>query len=249
MKSRGLLLLSILLAVGLSIAYLFLSRHFDASIPFGAEDPTKDPTEMAGPARSAAPLDPLPPGAIDLLSLVELPKDAVSGKWKRDGRDLITPMLAGRPSSLLVPYSPPEEYDLVVVGERAGGVEALYLGLVQGPAQFSVIVDGKSDKGYQTGIECIDGQGFRNNTTSRRGRLITSGRRFKVEARVRESRLNISVDGTEVIAWRGDFSRLTPGTFLLFPHPRAFYLGAWESRYVLSQVYLVPKKGAGSALR
>lgn len=84
----------------------------------------------------------LPQGAVDLLALIDLKKDAVLGDWTLSGGVLTSPLVKDY-ARAQIPYVPPEEYDLEIAVRREGSMEGLSIGLVGGGRQFLLTVDGK----------------------------------------------------------------------------------------------------------
>ncbi|MBC7820547.1 MAG: hypothetical protein IAG10_26990, partial [Planctomycetaceae bacterium] len=67
-----------------------------------------------------------PQDAIDLLALVDVSKDQVSGEWQKDGTHLLAPKQFG--ARLELPYQPPDEYELTVIAEPLDEPNGLLLG-------------------------------------------------------------------------------------------------------------------------
>lgn len=60
-----------------------------------------------------------PSGAIDLMPLVDVSKDAIKGTWElKDSRLISRPF---KSANLELPYHPPEEYDFHVTFTRQSG--------------------------------------------------------------------------------------------------------------------------------
>ena len=70
--------------------------------------------------------------SVDLLPLVKAGLHSVRGKWRFEGRSIVSPNVAA--GCLQIPYTPPDEYVLEAVAERRSGDDAL---------QFGIVVDGK----------------------------------------------------------------------------------------------------------
>ena len=65
-------------------------------------------------------------------------------------------------------------------------------------------------------------------------------RSFTVACAVRRRRITVSLDGTPMLRWDGDPSRLSADPFFRFPKPDALYLGSWESSYRVTTLKLTP---------
>ena len=77
---------------------------------------------------------------VNLLKLIRLDKDTVTGKWAFQKDTLISPE-NGRISKLQVPYIPPEEYEIRMIAERKDGRRGLSLGIILANQQTAVFLD------------------------------------------------------------------------------------------------------------
>lgn len=188
-----------------------------------------------------------PSRGVDLLRLIDPEKDAVAGKWTREGGVLATPQLQfGR---LLVPYLPPSEYDLRAVVERRAGDNSLTLGLVAGGKQFVVILDAAVNGVATSGLDLVDSKSFYDNETTARGALFENGRKSAVHCSVRAGSVAVAVDGKRVIAWKGDPARLSLWSGWTVKNRKALFIGAWTSPIHIHKLELLPVTGKGEALR
>jgi len=206
--------------------------------------------EADAPRASVEPEEPpAAAGPVDLLRLIDPANDGVIGTWVREGKVLVSPILRGKAASLLVPYAPPEEYDIALVAERKEGIEALHVGLVCGQSQFMVVLDANWEKGYFSGIDLVDGKGFDKNESRSYNRVFLRDKPATVVISVRRTGVAVTASGTPIIQWQGTPDRLSRGSFFKFPHPEAISLGSWESAYHVSSMILTPVSGAGKSLR
>ena len=214
--------------------------------------PSKAREERPGPSRPAAARRTFAEPssrAIQLLPLIDPTFDGVVGEWRSVSGALMSPLVKGKPTSLLVPYIPPEEYDLILVVQRKVGEEALHIGLASGDAQFTVVIGAKWDRGYFSGLDLIDGKGFDRNESTALGEVFRPEHQSAVVCSVRRSGVTVEVDGTAVIRWEGSLNRLSRGSFFKFPHPQALCLGSWETAYLVSRMFVEPVTGTGKRLR
>jgi serine/threonine protein kinase len=206
-------------------------------------------TPVSGEGRllrgGAAP--PLPKNAIDLLSAIDPQKDAVKGTWTIEPQGLICS--SGDHIRLQIPYSPPDEYDLVMTVNRRDGADGLLVGLVKGSAQWSVTLDTQASGTFKSGFESLDGQGPSGNPSTYSGPVFANGRDTVLEFRVRKVGVTVVADGKAIIDWRGNFNRLSLPEGWKVRSPNALFLAAWGSRYQFSRIALIPVSGAGKKLR
>ncbi|HZE96364.1 MAG TPA: hypothetical protein VE981_05030 [Planctomycetota bacterium] len=84
-----------------------------------------------------------PGGAINLLRLIDLKKDAIAGDWKLDGTAVVSD--ASDAPRIEFPYQPPEEYDFRIVFTRRGGeILDVFQILAGGGKQFLWLSGGKN---------------------------------------------------------------------------------------------------------
>jgi hypothetical protein len=199
----------------------------------------------AAPAAGAG--TPAPKGTLDLLALIDPQKDAVKGDWIHDGQGLTCS--AGDHIRLQIPYSPPDEYDLLMTVDRREGSDGLLVGLVKGTAQWSVTMDTQSSGSFKSGFESLDNQGPSGNATTYSGPVFTNGIETTLEFRVRKVGVTVLAGGKPIIDWRGNFNRLSLPDGWKVKSPNALFLAAWGSRYHFIRIVLVPVSGQGRKLR
>lgn len=190
---------------------------------------------------------PMPKGAIDLLALIDPQKDSIKGDWTSDGQGLICS--AGDHIRLQVPYSPPDEYDLIMTVTRREGADGLLVGLVKGNAQWAVTLDTQASGTFKSGFESIDGQGPSGNPSTYTGPVFANGTETVLECRVRKIGVTVMANGKSIIDWRGNYNRLSLPDGWKVKSSNALFLAAWGSRYQFSRITLIPVSGQGKKLR
>jgi hypothetical protein len=224
----------------------------DPEISLAGPDPVFEPVSNGATPLSAMP--PVPdstrksrPPSIDLLKLVDPIKDCVAGAWQFKEGSLVT---TGRPfDRILIPYIPPEEYDIIVEAEREGGSNSLNLGLARGDVQFVVILDALINGEFTSGLDLIDGKPLYTNETTIKGALFENGKRNRVVCSVRASKVTVSVNGKTVIDWNADYRRLSLYKDWKVPHKDTLFIGTWTSMVSYHSLELRPVSGRGKALR
>jgi hypothetical protein len=189
------------------------------------------------------------PGAarVDLLRVVDPRRDSVQGAWRIENQTLVSPMEAF--PRIQFPYAPPSEYDLTLVVERkatipgpdAGG---LYAGLVGGEKQFGVEIDAG---GKSSGIWVSEKGGTLG--ASVRGSFLSEGRAHSIVYKVRASKVEVRVDGSVVLDWPADYSKVWIHPSWKASDARVLYLGAYKATYIIKQVSLLPVTGSGKLTR
>ena len=183
---------------------------------------------------------------VDLLALAQT-ADAPNRDWRRDGAAL-TVTSAGL-SLLPLRYGPPEEYRLEVELTRTSGSGAVLFGLVAGGQQFHAIID-YSDE-HWSGLALIDGRETEpeNATAVRGARRIINGRSYTVAITVRDARITMSIDGTQLVDFTGARSRISRSPNMRpITDQRCLFLGITASSFQFTRVQLTPLRGEGRAL-
>jgi hypothetical protein len=188
-------------------------------------------------------VDSRPPGALDLLSLIDLKQDLLKGTWRRVDRDLQAPALGQ--GLVQIPYVPPEEYDLRLVVRLSQSAE-VNLGIALGDLLFVVAVDGWGGK--FSGVELIDGKSFDVNETSRPGRFLKPDEPNTILCSIRKNRVRLEVNAEVLVDWAMDPKRLSLLTYWNRPRNGTLSIGS-HGGYTLSRYELVPITGQGKPLR
>jgi hypothetical protein len=183
---------------------------------------------------------------VELLPLVNLDQDSVSGKWSLEGGVLTSPK--GYGARVQLPYSPPEEYDLTVVVEPLDEPNGLILGQRSGGQRFLVLLSYQSGETPVSAIENIDGKNV-GNISTHGGPVFVKGRPAQVICSVRKTGVHVQVDGRTVIDWTGKPSQLSLGEYWDTPNKETLFLGAYDCRYKVSRLTLTPRSGEGKSTR
>jgi hypothetical protein len=191
---------------------------------------------------AAGMLPPVRP-SVDLLKLIDLQQDTVQGRWQFIDGKLVSPAVFM--ARLEIPYSPPEEYDLVVVVECGETQDSINLGLVAGDRRFLAVVDGWDPP--RTILSRLENQG--DDEAVHMGRVIVSGKPNTVVCAVRKNRLSVKVNDQLLIDWQGDYQRLSLEKVWGTPNSKAMVIGAYLSTYRFSKITLIPVTGEGKKLR
>jgi serine/threonine protein kinase len=180
---------------------------------------------------------------IDLLELIEIKRDKISGSWKFEKGELLTPPKSGR---LQIPVSPPEEYDLALTVERVEGNESMLLGLVYGGRQITAVLDGWGGK--VSGLQMVDGKSADKNETRIDGALLDVGSPRVITAAVRKAGILITCNNKS-IRWTGDNKRLSADDRYKTDRQDQPYVGSLNATYKISKLELLPPdRGVDSRL-
>lgn len=186
--------------------------------------------DLSAPAEKAAPSSTAAPGMVNLLGRIDPARDAVSGEWRMENGALLTPADAG--VRLRLPYEPPPEYEIKLEAVRLEGKGTLGLGLLVGGSPVLAAVD--AFEGTISGLDMIDGRACSDNETTHRGGVLHDGSPNRIECRVRRDQVHVTVNGEQLIDWRGDSQRLA--TSFPIPEPPALSLVVWGAKYRITRL-------------
>lgn len=206
--------------------------------PKPPRDPPAPPPKETPPKEDPS-IETATDGPVDLLALIDPQRDAVSGRWRFEGRTLVTE--AGERVRLQVPYAPPDRYLLTMAVERTRQhkhLSDLCVGLVIGGRQTMLVIDGWF--GATSGLHRLDGKTGGENQSTRKGRILTTGQSHLLVFAVDRSGLRVTCDGRAVFDWRGDPRRLSMSLDWAVPDRTQLLLGHWNSDFSISRLELRP---------
>jgi tRNA A-37 threonylcarbamoyl transferase component Bud32 len=197
--------------------------------------------KSAPPARPAV-VDPWS-GAVDLLPLVELKDDVVSGKWSRGSEGLVSE--GGKPARVQVPYRPPEEYDVRIVFARRSSNFCVNLILSRGGDAFTLVMH---RDGY-FGFEKVGGEDFHKNISTKRfDGPLQKEKEYVVVVEVRKGGVKASCNGQPVSSLDG-YNDVTMNKDWKLPDPAALGLGTWDGGAAIKRLEIREVTGKGAPSR
>jgi len=146
--------------------------------------------------KSLVEIDTFPNDEIDLLGLANPKKQWTTGEWAKTEGKLVSPKQFG--ARLELPYSPPEEYRLLLIVEPLDDPDGLILGNRSGDNRFVTLFNYTPDEGGQSAIENVGGRNVGNETTFT-GDLFQKDRLSQVIVTVKKRRVTMSVDGRTIV--------------------------------------------------
>ncbi|MEW4456373.1 serine/threonine-protein kinase [Bremerella sp. JC817] len=173
---------------------------------------------------------------IDLIARVDLSSDVVAGNWT------VTPTGELRvdhtPSArVMLPFTPPREYDFEVEFTRVEGDQSIALHFVDGDGIASFDIDGWSEN--LGGIQNIDQIDIRRNPTRIDNIQLINGRRYQAAVHVRRDHVDAFFDGEKRTTYHGDGSDLSLLPLWSLPE-NTLGLGAYDSDTVFHSVRIRP---------
>jgi WD40 repeat protein/formylglycine-generating enzyme required for sulfatase activity len=173
---------------------------------------------------------------IDLLKLIDVSRDSVSGLWTIVNGVLAVPK--AKPARLQFPCHVPDEYRIECVIERKQGGGTFVLGFVADGRQSMVVLEGWGST--RCGVHLIDGKGGDKNETTFYAPSVARDIRSTVAMDVRRNGINIVRDGKPVIQWAGDVSRLSMAKEWLVRDDKSLFIGTHDCVYHIHKLTLTP---------
>ncbi len=157
---------------------------------------------------------------IDLLKMLDIERDVFQGHWSLQDGVLTSP--AEIFARLQIPYAPPAQYSLTIVGEREAGAD-LAIGLVVAGKQIAVVFDGWG--GTVTGIDEIDGKrADANPTTIRIDNILGNRREYKIVCNVQPGGFDVQLNDASLLSWSGAPSQLSVARCWAMPRQDQLFL-------------------------
>ena len=163
--------------------------------------------------------------SLDLLTLIDPPRDTVWGTWKRIGDELES---GGDPNARIrFPVRPPREYEYTVEFTRLSGEECVGQCCTANGHGFFCMLGGS--RNTIAALERLDWRdAAANSSMQRRAAWITNGKRHTSTVRVRRDQVEVLFDGQGIIAMPIDGARV--GYHPAWQIPDAMLgLGTWHS--------------------
>ncbi|MEN6497953.1 MAG: hypothetical protein ABFD16_26945 [Thermoguttaceae bacterium] len=165
------------------------------------------------PSGEPQPGEELPAGVwVNVFKWVDVERDRAVGQWKRNAEEIVAgyapwTLAEGHPR-LALPVAVEGGYDLRVEFTRTGPPFMVGAILPAGARQLVMAFDQGPADDKASGLELIEGKGFRDNPTTKRGpAVLTNGLRYTVLHRVRlegdRVRIEILLNGQVLLQWTG----------------------------------------------
>lgn len=188
---------------------------------------------------------PTPPsgkgGAVDVLALIDLKKDAIRGGWTRTAQGIVSP--SNDIAYVQLPYAVGEEYDLTVVVKRGDGGNSFNMGVVVG--------SGANRHHGMVGFDCgPGGDQYGVGDSGGQARMLGDVRHdYTILCQVRRTGVSVLLDGKKVMDYKGDGGSLGVGSQWVVPSKEAPFIGSWTTSFTISKISITPVTGAGKRLR
>lgn len=191
-----------------------------------------------GPPTPAPKLPSHPPFAVgkevDLLALVSPERDALNGKWERDGTSIVMPVANGL-SRLVIPTEVPPEYKLSMrVSRDLEGERELNVSLPFANSQADIVIDGAGTSGMH-----LDFRNTPENITTYREPVMVDATPVDLTFFVRRTGLQVVCGEKKIIDWVGNPLRASWHWGRTVPDGR-IAIGCWHQKLKFEKLVLEP---------
>ena len=185
-------------------------------------------------------------GWIDLSTLIDVDRDAVFGKWKRQDEALIgsDPGRDSLAARLILPCRTAGGYELSFRLRRIDGESAVTLILPVGGRSVALVLAGFPDLPGETvpltGLHLLDQKPLPLSPERVRGPKIETGRAYQARVRVSvagaAAAIALDLDDERIMDWKGNVDRLEPAPLYQIPAPQYLGLGVFNSTVELHDI-------------
>jgi len=208
-------------------ATLALEKVRSAMAKLGGAPPAEAATASAVVPSSGV----IRPGQwVELLPLVSLPADVVSGTWKRKD-DALSITEAGKETVAMLPIVPHGSYELQVVFARTSGKELVAWLLPMGEGR-GVCLTLSEGGGRASGLELVRGQFANTSECSVKPGVLENGKAYTLHVKVLMGRDEVTIaatlDGKPYLQWQGPASALALHDAWRLPHAGCPGLRSYE---------------------
>ena len=182
--------------------------------------------------------------ALNLLPLIDLRQDIVSGGWTKQGNALIADALPFQ--RIEIPYEPPAEYDFRADFTAGGGAVVQFLS--KPPRSFMWIMGGW--RNTISAFDLVGGvTGDKNPTSVRQGGGLQNRRQYSSIIKVRNDSVKAYLDGKLVSQWKTDYSDMSIRAEWKLRKPSLLGVGAHGDRTVFHRIEVREITGKGRLTR
>lgn len=200
--------------------------YFD-SIEFHAEPFIEEAEAVAERPRHA-----VGNSALDLMPLIDLDRDATTGKWIRFENGIVTP--PETPYALLVlPIEPPASYELRISLQRTDRDQSLNIGLPVGESTGMLVIDGF--EGLKTGLSVVGGVTLPDLPDVVDGPILGPDI-SEIVIQVTPQSIHATCDGDVLVDWNGDPHDLSIRDAQWKYEPHTLFIGSWHAEFLIHAI-------------
>jgi len=214
-----------------------IASRFDKLGPKTAKAPAPKPM-VAAPT-------PLQGSWLNLMPIVDVSRHSVNGAWQRTAEGLVSPATGENfgPGSarIWIPWSPPDEYEVILNVERLQGQEDLVIGLMHRGRPFAVAVDGWGGQSGGGIYNARTGQWQRSPTAP--PRAIPNNKVTRIGLFVRGGGFNMTVDARPYLQIADMSIAGMPDSLRCLGQNDGLVVGSVRSVYRISKIEFQPMAG------
>lgn len=202
---------------------------------FVADHPNHVPEFLIQPNADLSEFVPGKP--VDLLNLIDLERDILSGEWKLENGVLFTPTSSG--GRLKLPVEAPASYELLMVITRLKGRDTLGLEIVAGEKNNGTMLALDGWLGRACGLHFLDGRAGDQNESTYQGGVFPDQKEHTILCRVTPQSVFVEVDDNRIIDWHGDPKRFRHSSDSAATRGRELFLAETKNvSYRISKIQL-----------
>ena len=180
---------------------------------------------------------------VNLLSLVNVRRDAEYGEWKMDRGALVCNKEYY--CRIQLPYQPPEEYDFRIVFTCRDGEDSVTQICAAGTRQFCWVMGGWGRK--YCWFDRVGGRGSENPTGKQADKWLNSGQEYTSVVKVRKNGVEAYLNGKLITEWKTDYSDMTLVGWTLKRND-VLGLGTWLGATTFRTIEVTEVTGEGNTL-
>jgi hypothetical protein len=166
--------------------------------------------------------------SVNMLKLIDLRKHVVKGTWRNFRGTLVSTEEPG--SRVVIPYDPPDEYDLSIEFERKTKENQFVLGFKSHGVLNMLMIDYRSTS---------QSTFFSAPQIDVRRRVLVNDKKTKLVVAVRKESIMVTIDGKKLFHWTGQ-TRLQTNSDRdwLLPKGTTFFVGSTNSAFQIHSIKL-----------
>jgi hypothetical protein len=187
-------------------------------------------------------------GPLNLLKMIDLSRDVVSGVWNMNGDAIVSD--AGQGARVEIPYEPPAEYDLKITFTRNEGAGDVFVGLTNNRRAFEWTLGAGGNRYFGFGIY----KGLWAADDNCQGSVqipdgLTNGKLHTTLVQVRRESLKGYLDGKLIKELNQPYGDLQPHGSLRLRNDAILGVGTWISPTTFLKIELIEVTGRGKKTR
>ena len=180
---------------------------------------------------------------VNLLTLIDLNRDRILGKWTLDNDVLRSAKSAA--AFLEFPYTPPDEYDFHFSFARESGSECIQLKCAHGSKPFTFMIGGW--RNTITAFANVAKAGANGNVTTKRSAAwMKNGQVYDCVVKVRNDRLEAFIDDQLIISHLTDYSDIDLSPLPPWKHPDRVGFHTFFAGFRIETAEIIEISGTGT---